>query len=295
MPKIRYNQRNITRKVNCENMKLKVEHLTQFEYDRPVFETATEVRLQPIGSPDSPQQLKSFDLEIVPGARVYNYPDFYGNMVHYFTLLPPHESLEIQATAVVETGSGTFPADPRDQINLFDYQSQCRYIVFSEAAQIFAASLVVGEPVLTGLPLAEKICRTINEQFQYQKGVTTVYSTVEQVLEQKSGVCQDFAHVMITVCRILGLPTRYVSGYLYLGGQEGRQEGASHAWCEVLDAENQQWVGFDPTHSTIKVDERYIKIGHGRDYGDIPPVKGTYKGRAAESLNVKVYVTAIEE
>ncbi len=275
-------------------MKLKVEHLTQFEYDRPVFETATEVRLQPLGGPGSPQQLKSFKLEIEPDARVFNYPDFYGNQVHYFTLLPPHENLEIRTEAVVETGSGSFPVDARDQINLFDYQTQCRYIVFSEAAQAFAASLVLDEPVLLGLNLAEKICRTINQEFQYQKGVTTVYSTVEQVLQQKTGVCQDFAHVMITTCRILGLPTRYVSGYLY-SGLEGRQEGASHAWCEVLDAENQQWIGFDPTHSTINVDERYIKIGHGRDYSDIPPVKGTYKGRATESLKVKVYVTALSD
>src|SRR6476661_8910506 len=105
-----YNQRKIsTWKENGENMRLKVEHLTQFEYDRPVFETATEVRLQPVGSPDGPQQLQSFNLEVVPGSRVFDYPDFYGNQVHYFTLLPPHDSLEIRATAVVDTSTGNFP------------------------------------------------------------------------------------------------------------------------------------------------------------------------------------------
>lgn len=274
-------------------MKLKVEHLTQFEYDSPVFEIATEVRLQPAGGSGCPQQLQSFNITVEPTARVYNYPDFYGNQVHYFSLLPPHETLLIRTSAVVETGPGNFPAEPKDRINIYDYQSQGHYIVFSEAAQAYAAALVRHEGNGHPMNLAEEICRTINGEFQYRKGVTNVYSTVEQVLNQRSGVCQDFAHVMITICRIVGLPTRYVSGYLY-GGEDG-QEGASHAWCEVLDEESQEWRGFDPTHSRLRVDERYIKIGHGRNYGDIPPVKGTYKGRATENLQVKVFVTAIQE
>ncbi len=276
-------------------MKLKVEHLTRFDYNQPVFEATTEVRLQPAGGQESPQQLKSFSLEVDPKTKVFDYQDFYGNTIHYFSALPPHEYLEIRASAVVETGSGDYPIEAKDLLNLFDYTSQYKYIVFSEAAQVFAAELVKNNMDLPRLALAEKICRTINQEFQYQKGVTTVYSTVEQVLEQRTGVCQDFAHVMITMCRILGLPARYVSGYVWGGEQDGEQEGASHAWCEVLDEVNQKWVGFDPTHSTLKVDERYIKIGHGRDYSDIPPVKGTYKGRAAESLSVQVFVTAPAE
>lgn len=273
-------------------MKLKVEHLTRFEYSQPVFETTTEVRLQPAGGQDNPQQLISFNLDVEPTTKVFSYQDFYGNTIHYFSVLPPHDFLEIRTSAVVETGPGNYPMDPKDTINLFDYTSQCKYIVFSAAAQAYAAEIVREDSSLPRLALAEKICRTINQGFQYQKGVTTVHSTVEQVLEQKTGVCQDFAHVMITVCRILDLPARYVSGYVWGGNTESDQEGASHAWCEVLDEEHQKWAGFDPTHSTLKVDERYIKIGHGRDYGDIPPVKGTYKGRATESLAVKVFVSA---
>lgn len=274
-------------------MKLKVEHQTRFDYTQPVFETTTEVRLQPSGGPENPQQLKSFSLNVEPKTKIFDYQDFYGNTIHYFSVLPPHESLEIRGSAVVETGSGDYPVEPKDMVNLFDFTSQCKYIVFSDAAQAFAAELVRDDMELPRLALVEKICRTINQEFQYQKGVTTVYSTVEQVLEQQTGVCQDFAHVMITICRILGLPARYISGYVW--GGESDQEGASHAWCEVLDEENQKWAGFDPTHSTLKVDERYIKIGHGRDYSDIPPVKGTYKGRASESLSVKVFVTALAE
>lgn len=276
-------------------MKLKVEHLTRFEYSQPVFETTTEVRLQPAGGQESPQQLKSFSLDVDPKTKVFDYQDFYGNTIHYFSVLPPHEFLEVRTLAVVETGSGDYLMDPKDVVNRFDFTSQCKYIVFSEAAEVFAAELIKDDMNLPKLALAEKICRTINEQFQYQKGVTTVYSTVEQVLAQRTGVCQDFAHVMITVCRILGLPARYVSGYVWDGNRDNDQEGASHAWCEVLDEENEKWAGFDPTHNTLKVNDRYIKIGHGRDYSDIPPVKGTYKGRAIESLNVKVFVTAPTE
>jgi transglutaminase-like putative cysteine protease len=276
-------------------MKLKVEHLTRFDYNHPVFETSTEVRLQPASGQDNPQQLKSFSLGVEPKTKVFDYQDFYGNTIHYFSVLPPHDFLEIRTAALVETGPGDYPVEPKDSVNLFDYTSQCKYIVFSAAAQAFAAAMVRDDPDLPKMVLAEKICRAINAQFQYRKGVTTVYSTVEQVLEQKSGVCQDFAHVMISVCRLLGLPARYVSGYVWDGNRDSDQEGASHAWCEALDEANQKWAGFDPTHHTLKVDERYIKIGHGRDYSDIPPVKGTYKGRAEESLQVKVFVTAPTE
>jgi len=116
---------------------------------------------------------------------------------------------------------------------------------------------------------------------------------VADVLEIKRGVCQDFAHLMITICRCLGLPTRYVSGYLYGGESDGDQEGASHAWCEVFCGPDKGWVGFDPTHSTLLVNERYIKIGTGRDYADVTPVRGTYRGNAHEVLKVIVRVTSV--
>jgi transglutaminase-like putative cysteine protease len=142
---------------------------------------------------------------------------------------------------------------------------------------------------------ALEICRLINATFTYEPGVTDVHSTSAVVMALGRGVCQDFAHIMIAVCRHLGIPARYVSGYLYGGGStpDGCDE-ASHAWCEIYCGNEKGWIGFDPTHSTLLVDERYIKIGSGRDYDDVPPVRGTYKGNATEKLSVAVHVTSLE-
>jgi transglutaminase-like putative cysteine protease len=274
-------------------MKLKVEHLTQFEYDAPVYETATEVRLQPATHHEGPQECESFSLEIDPPAHIYGYTDYFGNQVHHFTLLQSHNKLSIVSTAVVNTGDGSTPASESVLINLYEYEAESRYAVFSPVAILYSARFPVEEAATDPAGLAEKVCRTINQEFRYEKGVTTVNSTVADVLEIKRGVCQDFAHVMITICRCLGLPTRYVSGYLYGGESDEDQEGASHAWCEVYCGPEKGWVGFDPTHASLLVNERYIKIGTGRDYADVTPVRGTYRGNAHENLKVSVRVTSV--
>jgi transglutaminase-like putative cysteine protease len=275
-------------------MKLKVEHITQFEYDAPVYETATEVRLHPANYSGGVQECESFQLEVEPAAHIFTYTDYFGNRVHNFSLLQSHSKLKIASRAVVRTRPGILPATEKELTTLYEYQAESRYIIFSPEVALFAARFPKEKTVTEPRELAEEICRTINQEFKYEKGVTTVNSPVSEVLEMKRGVCQDFAHLMITVCRCLELPTRYVSGYFYGGGTEEDREGASHAWCEVYCGSGQGWVGFDPTHSTLWVDEYYIKIGHGRDYADVTPVRGTYRGKAHESLNVLVRMTAVE-
>ncbi len=277
-------------------MKLQVEHLTQFEYDPAVYETATEVRLRPLSNHGSPQQCESFALQVDPATQVFTYTDYFGNEVSYFNVLQPHNRLSITTSAIVETGPGTSPITEQELGNLYDYQARSRYIVFGPSAVEFTARFSQAQAITDPRGLAETVCRTINSEFVYEKGVTDVNSTVAEVLELKRGVCQDFAHLMITTCRMLALPTRYVSGYVYTGsGDLGEvAEGASHAWCEVYIGEAQSWIGFDPTHQSIYVNDKYIKIGAGRDYADIPPVRGTYKGRARESLSVNVRVGRVE-
>ncbi len=274
-------------------MKLKVEHLTQFEYDAPVYETATEVRLRPVSNHGSPQECEVFNLEIDPPAHLYSYMDYFGNQVYHFSLLQSHLKLSITSTSVVNTSADPTPATEQELVTLYEYQAESRYIVFSPQAIAYAARFPAEQALSDPAGLAEKVCQTIYEEFNYEKGVTNVYSTVADVLEMRRGVCQDFAHLMITICRCLGLPSRYVSGYLY-GGESGEDSaGASHAWCEVFGGPEQGWVGFDPTHKTLLVSERYIKIGTGRDYADITPVRGTYRGNAHENLKVSVFVTAV--
>jgi transglutaminase-like putative cysteine protease len=271
-------------------MKLKVEHTTLFEYEAPVYETATEVRLQPVDNHGAAQRCLDFTLEVNPPTSIFQYTDFYGTSVHHFNVLPSHKSLEITATSVVETGEGRSPAAPNEELYLYDFKSESRYIRFAPAIQEYSRQF---KEISDSYILAESICRNINDTFIYERGVTNVSSTSAEVMALRRGVCQDFAHVMIAICRYLGVPTRYVSGYLYGGAETENENRASHAWCEVYCGSERGWIGFDPTHRTLLVDERYIKIGSGRDYADVTPVRGTYKGSSREHLKVFVRIAAV--
>jgi transglutaminase-like putative cysteine protease len=268
-------------------MKLKVAHTTVFEYDAPVYETATELRLHP-GIPKA----REFSLSVTPQpTRIYDYADFYGNTVHHFNLLQSHRRLEIVANMVVETAFTNVPAlvDPRHDILLLDFLAESRYVRFDPALCEFARSF---QGVTDRMALAEAICREIHEQFVYETGVTGVHSTSSEVMNLRRGVCQDFAHVMLAACRWLGVPARYVSGYFYGGVDTEAQDRASHAWCEIYCGPEFGWWAYDPTHQQLFVDERYIKIGTGRDYADVTLVRGTFKGNATEKLGVTVRISA---
>jgi transglutaminase-like putative cysteine protease len=273
-------------------MILKVEHATLFEYDNPIYETATEVRLHPDNNPAAPQRCASFKLEVDPPATLFQYTDFYGNQVNHFNLLQSHKRVKIVATSVVETGMGISAAGEDEDIYLMDFSCQSRYVHFDQAIRDFASRFATDTD---SFQLAEAICRHINDTFIYEPGVTDVHSTSAVVMALGRGVCQDFAHIMLAACRSLGVPSRYISGYLFGGSTPDGRDEASHAWCEVYCGKEQGWIGMDPTHKTLFVDERYIKIGSGRDYDDIPPVRGTYKGNAKEKLSVSVKVSSMEQ
>ncbi len=273
-------------------MILKVEHSTLFEYDNPIYETATEVRLHPDNNPAAPQRCASFKLQVDPPATIFEYTDFYGNKVNHFNLLQSHKRVKIIATSVVETGIGHSDAAEDEDIFLMDFSGQSRYVRFDEAIREFSSLF---DPAMESLQLAESICRHINQSFIYEPGVTDVHSTSAVVMALGRGVCQDFAHILLAACRYLGVPARYVSGYLYGGSTPDGRDEASHAWCEVYCGKEKGWIGMDPTHSTLFVDERYIKIGSGRDYADVPPVRGTYKGNGQEKLSVSVKVSSMEK
>ncbi|NTV92176.1 MAG: transglutaminase family protein [Chlorobiaceae bacterium] len=272
-------------------MILKVEHTTIFEYDNPIYETATEVRLHPDNKETSPQRCVSFALTVDPPAQIFEYTDFYGNRVHHFNILQSHKKVRITTSSVVETGTGRSDSTHDEFIYLMDFKAESRFVHFDTAIRDFTIQFPSDIPAYE---LATTICKTINDSFVYEPGVTDVHSTSAVVMALGRGVCQDFAHIMIAACRYLGHPARYVSGYLYGGSTPDGRDEASHAWCEVYCGKEQGWVGFDPTHKTLFVDERYIKIGSGRDYSDIPPVRGTYKGNGEEKLSVSVRVSSME-
>ena len=280
-------------------------HITDFKYDGLVSESYNEVRLRPIQ--DELQSCLSFRLSTDPASASSSYLDFFGNWVHQFNILRDHRSLKIEAECVVlvhPPKSAASDGMPLDQLVTMQEQ------LSDEFYDLLAASVYIPHTrELAGLAeiaeresngtvggFVESAVKLIHSRFKYEKGATHVNSSIQDSLQSRSGVCQDFAHILIGLCRVMGLPARYVSGYLVprktaeadasveevIGGQ------ASHAWVEVY-IPNVGWVGQDPTLGRAS-GLRHIRVAYGRDYGDVPPVRGVYKGHAGQRLSVDVRV-----
>jgi len=280
-------------------------HVTQFYYDGPVSESYNEVRLRPLH--DERQSCLSFRLRTQPGSQITSYHDAFGNWVHQFNVLPEHRQLSIEAESVVlshngesSVGDGTTleSLDARRQAifeDYFDFIAATGYVPrlpaldeMQEAAEQASEGTVIG--------FARAASDLIHQRFQYVKGATQVHSSITDSIQLGAGVCQDFAHLLLGLVRGRGVPGRYVSGYLtprhpaeagssveeVIGGQ------ASHAWVEVYLPDT-GWVGLDPTLGE-PVGPHHVRVAYGRDYGDVAPVRGVYKGRAGQSLSVDVRV-----
>jgi transglutaminase-like putative cysteine protease len=281
-------------------------HVTEFHYDAPVSESYNEVCMRPLH--DDRQSCLSFRLQTSPRSRSTAYRDAFGNWVHQFNILPEHRHLTVEAESVVLAHESSSP--PNDSISLQEVDAQ-REELLEEHFDFVAATAyvpyllpVVGElmqlAVETGgstvLGFAQAASRLIHEQFKYVKGATHVNSSIEDVLESRAGVCQDFAHLLLGVLRRRGLPARYVSGYIVprssVEGQSNLEEviggQASHAWAEVW-VPGSGWFGLDPTLGA-PVGLRHVRVAYGRDYGDVAPVRGIYKGHAGQQLSVDVRV-----
>jgi transglutaminase-like putative cysteine protease len=280
-------------------------HTTEFLYDGPVSESYNELRLRPIH--DEKQSCLSFRLTTTPGSRGTSYKDAYGNSVYQFNVLAEHHRLKIEAESVVlvheSAGAIEDPGTLADfdarsaQLDeeYFDFMAPTSYVPrLRGLAPIIAAAELASGGTVAGF--AQAASDIIHNQFSYVTGATHVHSSIEDSLSISAGVCQDFAHVMLGVARMRGLPARYVSGYLVPGDSaspNSRQEEviggqASHAWTEVLMPDG-KWVGFDPTLGS-PVGLRHVRVAYGRDYGDVAPVRGVYKGRAGQRLSVDVCV-----
>ena len=267
-------------------MRLRIEHKTTFTYDEPITEAYTEMRLKP--SDLGGQHCLSFSLTTEPRGAVMRYADRYGNDVRHFDVLMPHQ--KVGATAISEVLTPEIlldaeqtlsPLDEHDYLMPTDYSPRNDHIC--DFIKPFA---VDGDPLQT----ANAIMHAIFTSFKYEPGATDVKTTADEVLQLKRGVCQDFAHVMLSACRCVGLPARYVSGYLYDPKLVGAN-AASHAWVDVF-VPGPGWVSLDPTHDRQQT-ENYVRVGVGRDYADVPPTRGTYKGSCQEKLDVQVGVQAV--
>ncbi len=275
-------------------MKWEILHRTQYAYAAPVRESFNEVRLQPFS--DEGQTVDHFLLKVLPAARLRHHRDFYSNVVHHFEITEPHSSLLIESQLSVTTKPRPLLAEnetpwPLARIGeaaresrMFDFLQESRFVELSPEVWRLAVDATL--TVTDTWQAARALMGFVHAQLKYEPSSTTVHTHMRDVLRDKRGVCQDFAHVMIGLCRVLKIPALYVSGYLAT-----ETASATHAWVEVL-IPGVGWRALDPTHNR-PADETYIKIAVGRDYADVPPVTGNYKGTTNRTLKVEVNIRAL--
>ena len=273
-----------------------IRHTTRFRYSAPINESIMEVRIQPRS--EGNQYCLDFQLHTSPRAHIMNYRGEFGNRVHHFDIPNSHNQLTITAQALVDvTAPSPLPealtAQAWDELDAltqsgdyWDTLMPSRFANPSELLYALAHELDVrrrDDPLTVLRDLNSAIYRT----FEYSPKTTRVDLPIDEALSLRKGVCQDLAHIMITLARHLQIPCRYVSGYLYRG--EGRSTGeATHAWVEAY-LPDLGWVGFDPTNNTV-TDERHVRVAIGRDYADVPPTRGVFRGKAESELAVTVRI-----
>lgn len=277
-----------------------IEHVTRFEYNGAVRESVMEVRMHPRDG--AGQTCERFALSIEPRTVVSEYVDHFGNFVDSFTLPRPHDSLEIRAEATVDVapaaGGERRDASWDDVAALKRDREQHMWLAPSTYARTSAALEAFAKEGAPDAALSPAVWLTalrdrLKESLRYEPNGTRADSPIEHCLEQRAGVCQDFAHIFIALARRQGVPCRYVSGYLFHreGDAELSGEDATHAWAEAF-VPGAGWTGFDAANA-IDVGDRHIRIAVGRDYHDVPPTRGVYRGGATLRHVVQVRVRRV--
>jgi len=280
-------------------MRYTIRHITRFNYETPVSESVMEARMQP--RTDVWQRCLHFTLSTAPASRVMVYEDHDRNVVHHFNIPARHARLTLTAQALVESAippelPGALPSDAWEQLDamaasgeFWDVLAPSQYAERTDA--LFALGRSIGfrrgaDPLST----LRELMALMYREFEYCPQATRVDSRIDEALEARRGVCQDFSHIFIALARHVGIPTRYISGYLFRDESvaERSADGATHAWAEAL-MPGLGWVGFDPTNNVI-AHERHIRVAIGRDYADVPPTRGVYKGLSAVRTELAVSV-----
>lgn len=298
-------------------MKLQITHETSYDY-QPAVETAQHMAfLQPLNT--SHQQLLSHALHISPTpAQTRQTLDVFGNVRSFFSLQSPHTALKVEATSVVQTSTSPLPASSiswEQTKALFRYQSGNRFDAATEF--VFASPFVPRHPEFAAyarpsfapgvsvLAAAQDLMRRIFTDFTYESQSTEINTPALEALAQRKGVCQDFAHIMIACLRAMGIPARYVSGYLLTQPAPGtvklKGSDASHAWCAVYVPDlpaGERWCDLDPTNNRAgwhSPGEDYVTLTTGRDFSDVSPIRGVIHGGASHTLFVGVTVESVSD
>ncbi|MET0786988.1 MAG: transglutaminase family protein, partial [Paenisporosarcina sp.] len=284
------------------SMKYKIEHTNVFQYDTMVDQSMNSIRLKP--RTDECQRLLSYRADITPVSLTKEHSDLWGNSVESFFIANQHDHLEVKATSVVSIQKSPF-------IHRIDYSPEMREIfhstlfhehylaylsntayTFLTAEQMDKVEAEIGE-MTNPVQYSINVMSYLYNHFTYDGSSTDVSTKATESFDLKKGVCQDITHVMLGILRSRSIPARYVSGYLYVGENSALiGDAASHAWVEVM-VPGIGWVGLDPTNN-VEALENHIRVGVGRDYVDVSPVQGIYRG-GNHKLDVKVSVSLIDQ
>ena len=283
-------------------MTFNIVHTTAYEYSAPAIESFTELRVRPRQS--TRQIVHRHVTEVTPRAALEEFTDYYDNAVECLSVPYRHKTLTVTSRSTVETVPHKDALSALDlsvseavRLNwpqrreLFDFLMPSQHAPITPELEELSKELLPSSGSFAESML--DLCNYIFEKFTYMPGVTDIRTPLSEVLRKRQGVCQDFAHLMIALVRCAGLPARYVSGYLETDSVRGETglvgATASHAWVEVF-LPNGVWVGLDPTNDMLE-GERHVQIGIGRDYGDVPPLRGVFKGARRQALSVAVNVS----
>jgi len=273
----------------------KIHHSTRYEYDRIIQESINEIKIFPVQSAE--QEVVQQEVEITGNPEIQFFYDYWGNRTGVFNLLPPHRELVIDSHLIVRTSeSGDL------QINFIsgfedmerEWVDDLKMLELKTPEPIRSQDKILGinaelRKADDSVAVSVKSCSDyISGHFGYVRGITNVETTVDEILEKKGGVCQDFAHLLLQLLRTMNIPSRYVSGYICPNREGLRGEGATHAWVEAW-IPGSGWAGIDPTNG-VWVTNTHVKLATGRHFADCSPVKGSFKGTAVQQLSVLVSV-----
>ncbi|BBX72893.1 transglutaminase family protein [Mycobacterium shinjukuense] len=276
--------------------RMRVVHSTGYAYQSPVTASYNEARLTPRSN--TRQNVILNRVETIPATRSYRYIDYWGTAVTAFDLHAPHTELTVTSASVVETER---PEPPADKATWTDLASDAVIDRFDEVLRPTPRTptskrvAAVGKRIMKTHEPSDAVvaaARWARSELEYLPGTTGVYSSGLDALEQGKGVCQDFVHLTLMLLRSMGIPGRYVSGYLHphRHAAVGKTvDGRSHAWIQAWTG---GWWNYDPTNDT-EISEQYVSVGVGRDYTDVAPLKGIYSGQGATDLDVVVEVTRL--
>ncbi|WP_319449045.1 MULTISPECIES: transglutaminase family protein [unclassified Mycobacterium] len=276
--------------------RMRVIHATGYAYKSPVTASFNEARLTPRS--DSRQNVVLNRVETVPATRSYRYVDYWGTAVTTFDLHAPHTELEVTSSSIVETDKDPLP---KEKFGWEDVRSEAVIDRFDEylTATLYTPESKrisrVGERIAKDHDPQQAIVEAANwvhNELSYVPGTTGVHSSGLDALREGKGVCQDFAHLTLILLRSMGIPSRYVSGYLHPNARAkvgDTIDGQSHAWIQAWTG---GWWHYDPTNDKA-INEQYISVGVGRDYADVTPLKGIYSGEGSTDLDVVVEITRL--